>query len=117
MGTWGYGIFDDDTASDIKGDFEEYIEEGLSITEATEKLLEEYQEIIEEDEDESPTIYLALASLQMEYGELQANIKEIALEIIERGKGLEIWGESGEDELDERKKVLNELKVQLLNNK
>lgn len=114
MGTWGYGIFDDDTASDIKGDFEEYIEEGLSITEATEKILEEYQEIIEDDEDDSPTVYLALASLQMEHGELQADIKEVVLEIIENGKGLEIWEDSGEDELDERKKILNELKIQLL---
>lgn len=114
MGAWGYGIFDDDNASDIRGDFEEYIEEGLSITEATEKILEEYQEIIEEDEDDGPTVYLALASLQMEHRELQADIKEVALEIIESGKGLEIWEESGEDELDKRKKVLNELKIQLL---
>lgn len=113
MGTWGYEIFDDDTASDIKGDFEEYIEEGLSITEATEKILEEYQEIIEEDENDSPTVYLALALIQMEHGELQANIKKVALEIIESGKGLEIWEESGEDELEERKKILNELKIKL----
>ncbi|MBK1813218.1 DUF4259 domain-containing protein [Clostridium sp. YIM B02505] len=114
MGTWGYGIFDDDTASDIKGDFDEYIKEGLSVTEATESILEEYQEIIEEDEEDGPTVYLALASLQMTHGQLQADIKEIALEIIESGKGFEIWEESGENELDERKKVLNQLKLQLL---
>lgn len=114
MGAWGYGIFDDDNASDIRDDFEEYIEEGLSITEATQKILEEYQEIIEEDEDDGPTVYLALASLQMEHRELQADIKAVALEIIEGGKGLEIWEESGEDELDKRKKVLNELKIELL---
>lgn len=114
MGTWGYGIFDDDTASDIRGDFEEYIEEGLSIGEATENILQEYEDIIEEDEDDSTTVYLALASLQMEHGELQTDIKKIALEIIESGKGLEIWEESGEEELEERKNVLNELKRKLL---
>lgn len=43
MGTWRYGIFDDDTASDIKVDFEGYLEEGQSISVATEKILEEYQ--------------------------------------------------------------------------
>ncbi|MDP4147032.1 MAG: DUF4259 domain-containing protein [Bacillota bacterium] len=114
MGTWGYGIFDDDTALDIKGDFEEYVEEGLSITDATERILEEYKEIIENDEDDGPTVYLALASLQMKHGELHTDIKGVALEIIEKGKGLEIWEESGEDELEERKKVLNELKTKLL---
>lgn len=114
MGTWGYEILDDDTALDIKGDFEEYLEEGLSVREATENILQEYEDVIEEDEDDSTTVYLALASLQMKHGELQADIKEAALEIIESGKGLEIWEESGEEELKERKNVLNELKIKLL---
>lgn len=40
----------------------------------------------------------------MEHGELQEDIKKIALEIIESGKGLEVWEESGQDELLERKR-------------
>lgn len=112
MGTWGYGIFDDDTASDVKDNFEEYIEDGLDINEATERILEEYQEEIE-DEDNGPTVYLALASLQMERGELREDIKKTALDIIENGKGLEVWEESGEDELKNRKNVLNVLKLKL----
>lgn len=113
MGAWGYGIFDDDTSSDIRDDFEEYIEDGLSVNEATERILEEYEEVIE-DEDDISTVYLALASLQMEHGELEEEIKSKALDIIDSGKGLEIWKESGESELEERKKVLNELKTKIL---
>jgi len=112
MGAWGSGIFDDDTALDIRDNFEEYIEEGLSITEATKRILEEYQEEIE-DEDDGPIIHLALASLQIEHGELLEDVKKAALDIIENGRGLEIWEESGEDGLEERKKVLNELKSKL----
>lgn len=112
MGAWGYGIFDDDTASDVRDNFEEYIEDGLSIADATERILEEYQEEIE-DEVDGATIYLALASLQMEHGELQKNIKEVALNIIENGKGLEVWEELGGDELENRKNVLNQLKLKL----
>lgn len=101
MGAWGYGIFDDDTSLDIRDNFEKYIENGLSIIEATEKILEEYRDEIE-DEDDGPIKYLALASLQMDKGELQKNIKEAALDIIENGKGFEVWEESGEDELKNR---------------
>lgn len=50
----------------------------------------------------------------MEYGELDEEIKSKALDIINSGKGLEIWKESGESELEERKKVLNELKTKIL---
>lgn len=110
MGAWGSGIFDDDTALDIRDNFEEYIENGLSIIEATERILEEYRDEIEDD---GPIIYLTLASLQMDKGELQKNIKEAALDIIENGKGLEVWEESGEDELENRKNVLNQLKLKL----
>jgi hypothetical protein len=114
MGTWGYGIFEDDVTSDIKGDFEDYLDEGLTIDEATERILEEYEEFIEEDDDVGPTVYLALAYLQMEYDSLDNNIKIKALEIIENGLGLEVWEDAGESELEERKKVLNELKIKLM---
>jgi hypothetical protein len=114
MGTWGYGIFEDDITSDIKGDLEDYLDEGLTIDEATERILEEYEEFIEEDDDVGPNVYLALASLQIEHDSLDDNIKIKALEIIENGVGLEGWEEAGERELEERKKVLNELKIKLL---
>ncbi len=39
MGTWGYGILDNDTAMDVKGAFEEALEGGLSFDEASYQIL------------------------------------------------------------------------------
>jgi hypothetical protein len=111
LGTWGYEIFADDITADIKDDFEEYIEDGLSVYEATERILERYQRRVRDKAD--PRRYLALASLQMEQGGLQEDIKQAVLNIIESGKDLEAWEGDGKDALESRKKVLNELKSKL----
>ena len=110
MGTWAYGIFDNDVAADINNQFRGYLKEGLSITKATEKIIEFYKN----NEYDTITAYLALASIQMEYGKLQGDIKDIALEIIENEKGIDIWEANGEDGLKERKEVLYVLKMKLL---
>jgi hypothetical protein len=115
LGTWGYEIFADDITADIKDDFEEYIEDGLSVYEATERILERYQNRVRDKDD--TRIYLALASLQMEHGELQKDIKQAALDIIERGEDLEAWEGDGKDALVSRKKVLNKMKSKLQKHK
>ena len=112
MGTWGTGIFDDDLAADIQGDFDQALEDGLTVKEATQRVIEAYQEVLE-DEDEGPVVYLALATLQLEQDELQPEIRKKALEIIETGKGLARWEEAGGEELAERKQVLEDLKIDL----
>ncbi len=110
MGTWAYGIFDDDITADIQDGFEEYIEDGLSVSEATERILEGYPRF----KDDDTRVYLALASLQIEHGKVQEDIKQSALTIIESGKDLEAWKWDGKRALERRKKVLNELKTKLL---
>jgi hypothetical protein len=113
MGTWNTGIFDDDLAMDIKAEFEEAIEEGLSVKEAIAMILEAYEDELE-DEDEGPIIYLALAALQMEKGTIVKSIRSKALEVIESGQGLDRWKEEGKDEYEKRVVVLNELKDKLI---
>ena len=112
MGTWAYGIFDDDITLDLKDVFEEYIEEGLSVPETTKRTLEKHPWRFKVDD---PRVYLAIASLQIEHGELQNNIKQAALNIIESGKDIEAWKGDGKRALESRKKVLNELKSKLQN--
>jgi hypothetical protein len=85
MGTWAYGIFDDDITLDLKDVFEEYIEEGLSVPETTKRTLEKHPWRFKVDD---PRVYLAIASLQIEHGELQKDVKQAALDIIESGKDL-----------------------------
>jgi hypothetical protein len=114
MGTWNAGFFDDDLALDIKDEFERSFKGDGDIQSVTEHIFSEYEDVIN-DEDEGPIVYLSLAALQLEYGYLQSNIKEQALNIINQGKGLERWEEAGKKALADREKVLQELKKQLLN--
>ena len=112
MGTWDTGIFGDDIAMDVKAEFDDAIAEGMSVKEATKQILESFEDVLEDDE-EAPIVYLVLAILQLEKGALQKNIKKKALGIIKSGQGLDRWKEAGEDELNNRIRVLDELKDKL----
>ncbi len=116
MGTWDAGIFEDDIAMDIKTEFEDAIAEGLNIKQATKQILESYEDALD-DVDEGPMVYLALAALQIEKGTVLRKIKQKALKIIDSGQGLERWEEAGEELLNKRKCVLNDLKSKLLSTK
>jgi len=116
MGAWGAGIFEDDLALDVKLDFEAYLDQGLSIREATKMILEDY-EIELEDEDEQVIIYYVLAALQLEQGKVLESIKKKAITFIDQEKGLELWIESGEDVYLDRLRVLTELKRSLQSKK
>ncbi|MHB1107665.1 MAG: hypothetical protein ACYCZ2_15015 [Lutibacter sp.] len=112
MGTWGTAIFSDDLASDIKLEFRNKIGFGKNSIEATEELLKDYSEEIN-DYDESSVFWLSLASTQWSLGRLLENVKEKALEIIENGQNLERWKDDEKD-FKKRKLVLDKLKNQLL---
>lgn len=113
MGTWSYGIFDDDFTSDIRYAFEENLKRGLSVEEATRNILEEFKDDIEDDYY-GAIIYLALAELGLKRGCLVSDIKNKALDIVESEESLEIWKEVGANELEQRKKVLEELRLRLV---
>jgi hypothetical protein len=82
MGTWGYGIFEDDAASDVRGEFE--------------------------DDEEGAVIWLTLAAIQLEHGFVQDDIRDRALAAMT--SDLERWKEAGPDEVAQRKIVLDELR-------
>lgn len=67
---WDTGVFDDDIAMDINAEFDDAIEEGITVKEATKQILETFQDVLE-DEEEAPIVYLALAALQLEKGDIQ----------------------------------------------
>jgi len=112
MGTWGTAIFSDDLASDIKSEFRDKIGFGKTSLEATEELLRDYSDEIQ-DSDESSVFWLSLALTQWNIGRLLENVKEKALEIIENGQDLEKW-KGDEKSFKKRKLVLEKLKEQLL---
>jgi len=112
MGTPENGIFDDDLALAVKGDFEDALEKGLSVNAAAEKILQEYSDVLK-DEEEGPIVYLSLAALQFDHNSLHQDIKDRALDIIETGRGLELWEEAGKEFLAERQETLKKLKLKL----
>lgn len=90
MGNWGTGIFDDDVSSDVGNVFEEALDDGLNIHQASQQVLEYFANGLEDD-DEGPVIYLALAGLQMQYEDLYPEIRSKTLAILEAGGGMERW--------------------------
>lgn len=78
MGTWGAGLYENDTALDVKGEFEEYYQRGMAVQEITDRLMQEYADILE-DADEAPLFWFALADTQYHFGVLLPLVRESAL--------------------------------------
>ncbi len=112
MGTWGTGIFDDDVALDVRDAFEDALSDGLDISAATRRALEEFGSAAE-DSDDGPIIYLALAALQLQREALQPEIREKVLHLIATGEGLGRWEDADPAALTDRKLVLETLKTKL----
>jgi hypothetical protein len=111
MGTWRTAIFSDDVAADVRDRFRELVGDGHAVEQATQILLEEFADELE-DEDSGSVVWLALATVQWKLGRLQEEVKRKAIEIIDSGEDLKRW----EDEpnlLKKRRDVLEKLKEQL----
>jgi hypothetical protein len=106
MGAWGTAIFSDDTASDIRSEYRELIEDKVPDREATRRVVDAYKHL---DSDEEHLLWLALAAAQSQVGRLDDEVRTRALEIIDSGRGLELWAEAGPQELAKRKAVLQKL--------
>jgi hypothetical protein len=110
MGTWGVSLFSDDIASDLREDFRDLIADGLSSTDAVDKLILEYTP--DNDPDIEPVFWLVLAATQWKFGRLDGRTKQRALTIINNGQDLKRWSDSKQRK--KREIVLEKLKAQLL---
>jgi hypothetical protein len=111
MGTWGTSLYANDTTSDVRDTYMDFLKNQLSNEEAFEKTMSEYQELIG-DEDEEPLFWFALAETQWKVGRLTPDVKEKALEWIAKEGGVALWEESGADSTG-WKKTLEKLKTTL----
>lgn len=107
MGAWGPAIFSDDLACDIRGDYRELLEDGVSDEEASARVIEAYTHL---DQDEAQVLWLALAAAQAALGRLDDSVRDRALAVIDEGTGLELWAEAGPKELAKRKAALAKLR-------
>ena len=93
MGAWGVAIFSDDLAADLRGDFRDLIGDGLTSSEATDRLMAEYASSLN-DPDEMPVFWIALAAAQWKLGRLEERTKQAALQVIDDGTDLKRWDDS-----------------------
>ncbi|BBH24311.1 hypothetical protein Back11_56560 [Paenibacillus baekrokdamisoli] len=114
MGTWGYGIFEDDFTLDVKDLFNSFIKEEVGIDQIIARLVRFYSEEIQDVED-GPLFFFALSSLLLERNELREDIKEQTINVINLGIDQEKWKRAGFFSRQARKRALNNLKKSLDN--
>ena len=111
MGAWGPGIFSDDLATDVRGDFRDLIGEGLTPEEATDRLIRDYDGELEPDE--APVFLLALAATQWKTGHVAPAVLEEARAALASGAGMERWEDTGPSDRRARRRALDKLADQL----
>ena len=111
MGTWGTGLYSDDTACDVRNTYLRHIGDGISGSNATDELISTYGTVLE-DPDEAATFWLALADTQWRSGRLEERVKSKALATIDTGADLARWG-TDKAALRRRSLILEKLRAQL----
>ena len=111
MGTWGVKLYDDDIALDIKERFTDP-NSRKNVWEITTELMEEYSCILD-DVHGAPVFWFTLVDTQWNLGCLLQDVKERALEWLERGGDLAVWAEENPKLAIKRKAVLTELQQKL----
>ena len=111
MGAWGTGVFSDDVACDVRDQYRELIGDGLDGPRATDQVLDEWAEALD-DPDDGPVIWLALAATQWRVGRLEERVQQRAIDIITSGQDVHRW-ESPADRRN-RAKALDKLHTQLV---
>jgi hypothetical protein len=111
MSADGPGLFDDDTAVDVRGEFTELLAKIRDPVAATREFLEGWKDFIARPSD-ATVFWLSLAAVQWRLGCLQADVQQHALDVIDSGADLRLW--AGRLEATKRASVLRRLRGQLV---
>lgn len=112
MGTWGTAIFSDDLAADVRDAYRDYLGDGLSGPQATERLMAENVDSLK-DPDEAAVFWFALAATQWKHGRLEERVKSRALQAIASGNDVRRWENENPKEAKKRVAALEKLRLQL----
>ena len=109
MGTWGTGISSNDVYEDINYEFFELYNQGMDVSDITEKLIKENKELIDSHEDQN-NFWITIAKSQWECKALSPKIYSRIKDIVESEKDVELWKEhdASKSDLTKRKKVLDD---------
>ena len=114
MGSWGTGISGNDTAMDLRSEYQAAFYY-FDIETALQKIDTYVRNagFDESDEGDWCDYYYSLADFMWKKGILTEGVKTQVLTMIDSGFGLDIWEESGKAALKERKKVLEKFREKL----
>jgi len=90
MGTWGTGITQNDTVSDIVDFIAEQLKAGDSLASATAKAKFQFAEL-QNDIEEKPLLWIGLAFAQWKYGKVNPDIFNRVRSDFESGQSLVVW--------------------------
>lgn len=111
MGIWGYKLYQDDIAQDVRDEYIDMLHRGKINEDVTSQLVEKYKDL---DEEEVPVFWFALADTQWTYGRLVQYVKDVALQHLHSRTNHQLWERSSANEAAMRRKVLSELETRLL---
>ena len=114
MGAWNASINGNDTAQDLKSEYQAAffyndVETALAKIDAYVRSMFD-----ESDEEEWSCYYYSLAEFMWKHGILTEDVRARTIGMIDSGFGLEIWELEGTSTLNKRKKVLAEFREKLL---
>ena len=89
MGFWGSALFSNDTTLEVRDAYKGFLSDQMSNEEAYIMTLEQCKELIESDEE--PLFWFALAETQWRVGRLTPDVRDKAMEWIDRKGALELW--------------------------
>ncbi len=105
MGSWGFGVEQDDFVRDVLGEFDDRLKRGGSIESATQAVLVQFADAVD-DTDDGPLLWLALARAQWRYGEASVDVLAKVRADFAAEAGLERWAEEGPTVLAKRRERL-----------
>lgn len=111
MGTWGTGFWSDDLTSDVRNDYLDLLRKQVTPADAVARLLETYEP--DKDDEAGYLFWLAVASLQWDYGHLSDDVKDKALRVFDTILDEERWAEADTRDRKKRKEVMTALKQKL----
>jgi hypothetical protein len=111
MGSWSTGVFGNDLASDVRGDYRMLLEDGAADAEAQQEVLRRFAIDID-DPDNGTCFWTGLAAAQMELGRLDPAVRDRTIAVIDGGGDLHMWDETGF--WNTRRAVLAKLRGRLL---
>jgi hypothetical protein len=113
MGTWGTGLYSDDTTTEVRDEFRSHLASGLPPTEAEARVLARHKSLLD-DHHVACLVFFALADVEWRLGCLSNPVRQRALDLLGRNGDLEQWAAEAPRDVPARRRTLNALRERLL---